>query len=103
MHRIALKSRVRLEAPRLQAFLSSQYLCGCSRPDTSHVIHEISIQDAKGNLLNRGISQGYGTATSVIERREISGFAMVGKKRCHCSECVKCSTVIPLRYRREFM
>jgi hypothetical protein len=26
-------------------------------------------------VLNRGISQGYGPATSVIERRDISGFA----------------------------
>jgi hypothetical protein len=43
-------------------------------------------------MLNRGISQGYGPATSVIERRDISGFSMLGKKRCHCSECVKCST-----------
>jgi hypothetical protein len=49
MHRIALKSRVRLEAPRSQALFSSQYLCGSSRPDTSHVIHEISIQDVQGN------------------------------------------------------
>jgi hypothetical protein len=48
-HRIALKSRVRLEAPRSQALFSSQYLCGSSRPDTSHVIHEISIQDVQGN------------------------------------------------------
>jgi hypothetical protein len=47
--RIALKSRVRLEAPRSQALFSSQYLCGSSRPDTSHVIHEISIQDVQGN------------------------------------------------------
>jgi hypothetical protein len=49
MHRIALKSRVRLEAPRSQALFSSQYLCGSSRPDTSHVIHRISIQDVQGN------------------------------------------------------
>jgi hypothetical protein len=49
MHRIALKSRVRLEAPSSQALLSSQYLCGSSRPDTSHVIDEISIQDVQGN------------------------------------------------------
>jgi hypothetical protein len=49
MHRIALKSRVCLEAPRSQAVFSSQYLCGSSRPDTSHVIHEISIQDIQGN------------------------------------------------------
>jgi hypothetical protein len=49
MHRIALKSRVRLEAPKSQALFSSQYLCGSSRPDTSHVIHEISIQDVQGS------------------------------------------------------
>jgi hypothetical protein len=49
MHRIALKSRVRLEAPRSQALFSSQYLCGSSRPDTCHVIHEISIKDVQGN------------------------------------------------------
>jgi hypothetical protein len=56
MHRIALKSRVlksrvRLEAPRSQALFSSQYLCGSSRPDTCHVIHEISIQDVQGNWI----------------------------------------------------
>jgi hypothetical protein len=45
MDRIALKSRVRLEAPRSQALFSSQYLCRSSQPDTSHVIHEISIQN----------------------------------------------------------
>jgi hypothetical protein len=51
MHRIALKSRVRLEAPRSQALFSSQYLCSSSRPDTCHVIHEISIQDVQGNWI----------------------------------------------------
>jgi hypothetical protein len=51
MQRIALKSRVRLEAPRSQALFSSQYLCGSSRPNTCHVIHEISIQDVKGNWI----------------------------------------------------
>jgi hypothetical protein len=49
MHRIALKSRVRLEALRSQALFSCRYLCGSSRPDTCHVIHEISIQDVQGN------------------------------------------------------
>jgi hypothetical protein len=51
MHGVALKSRVRLEAPRSQALFSSQYLCGSSRPDTCHVIHEISIQDVQGNWI----------------------------------------------------
>jgi hypothetical protein len=51
MLRIALKSRVRLEAPRSKALFSSHYLCGSSRPDTSHGIHEISIQDVQGNWI----------------------------------------------------
>jgi hypothetical protein len=52
MHRIALKSRVRLEAPRHLLpghLLSSQYLCGSSQPDTCHVVHEVSVQDTQGN------------------------------------------------------
>jgi hypothetical protein len=61
MHRIALKSRVRLEAPRLQALFSSQYLCGSSRPDTSHVIHEISIQDVQGNWIRVKAVRRWGT------------------------------------------
>jgi hypothetical protein len=71
MHRIALKSRVRLEAPRSQALLSSQYLCGSSRPDTSHVIHEISIQDVQGNwtrvkaLIDCGATTEYLRVTKV--------------------------------------
>jgi hypothetical protein len=54
MHRIALKSRVRLEAPRhlLPGHrLSSQYLCGSSQPDTCHVVHEVSVQDTQGNWI----------------------------------------------------
>jgi hypothetical protein len=54
MHRIALKSRVRLEAPRHLLpghLLSSQYLCGSSQPDTCHVVHEVSVQDTQGNWI----------------------------------------------------
>jgi hypothetical protein len=50
VHRIALRFRVRLEAPRLTRasnLLSSQYLCGSCRLDSSHVIHETSVQDAR--------------------------------------------------------
>jgi hypothetical protein len=43
-------------------------------------------------MLNRGISQEYRPATSIIERRDISVVAVIGMKRCHCSECVTCST-----------
>jgi hypothetical protein len=49
MHRIALKSRVRLEAPR--HLLSSQYHCGSSQPDTCHVVHMVSVQDTQGNWI----------------------------------------------------
>jgi hypothetical protein len=58
-HRIALKSRVLMESP--QAHMSSQYLCGTSRPDRSHIIHEVVIRDGKGEmqcvqvLINRGV------------------------------------------------
>jgi len=37
-HQIALKSRVLLESQT--ALMSSQYLCGTYRMDTSHIIHE---------------------------------------------------------------
>jgi hypothetical protein len=47
-HRIALKSRVLLESPK--ALMSSQYLCGTSRPDTSHIIHEVFIRDGNGEM-----------------------------------------------------
>ena len=48
LHRIALKSRVVLESPK--AHMSSQYLCGMSRPDTSHIIHEVFLRDGNGEM-----------------------------------------------------
>jgi hypothetical protein len=45
-HRIALKSRVLLESPK--ALMSSQYLCGTSRPDTSHIVHDVFTRDGCG-------------------------------------------------------
>ena len=47
-HPIALKSRVLLESPI--ALISNQYLCGTSRPDTSHIIHEGCISDRSGEM-----------------------------------------------------
>jgi len=47
-HRIALKSRVLMESPK--AHMSTQYLCGTSRPDTSHIIHEVFIRDGSGEM-----------------------------------------------------
>jgi len=47
-HRIALKSGVLLESPK--AFTSSQNVCGKSRPDTSHIIHENSKLDGSGEM-----------------------------------------------------
>jgi len=46
--RIALKSRVLLESPT--AHMSSQYLCGTSRPDTSHIVHKVFIRDGNGEM-----------------------------------------------------
>jgi hypothetical protein len=37
---------------------------------------EQNLAEISLDVLNRGISQGYGPATSVIERRDISGFAL---------------------------
>jgi hypothetical protein len=45
--RITLKPYVRLER---SAYMSSQYLCGTSRPSTNHVIHEIKVKDADGSM-----------------------------------------------------
>jgi len=47
-HRIALNSRVLMQCLNTQ--LSSQYLCGTSRPDTSHIIHEVFIRDGSGEM-----------------------------------------------------
>jgi hypothetical protein len=47
-HRIALKSRVLLESQK--DLMSSQYLCGTSRPDMSHVFHEVWIRDRNGEM-----------------------------------------------------
>jgi hypothetical protein len=44
---IILKPYVRLER---SAHMSSQYLCGTSRPSTNHVIHEIKVKDADGSM-----------------------------------------------------
>jgi len=47
-HWIALKSRVLLESPK--ALMSSQYLCGMTRPDTSHIVHIVFIRDGSGEI-----------------------------------------------------
>ena len=47
-HQIALKARVLLESPK--APMSSQYLCGTSRLDTTHIIHEVWINDGNGEM-----------------------------------------------------
>jgi len=47
-HLVALKSRVILESPR--AVMSSQYLCGTTRPDTAHIVHEVEVRDAHGEM-----------------------------------------------------
>jgi hypothetical protein len=47
-HQIALKSRVLLESPK--ALMSIQYLCGTSRPDTSHIFHNVFTRDGSGEM-----------------------------------------------------
>jgi hypothetical protein len=47
-HRNALKSRVVLGRP--QVLMSSQYRCGASRLDRSHMIHEVPIQEGSGEM-----------------------------------------------------
>jgi len=47
-HRISLRPRVVLESPK--ALMSSKYLCGMARPDSSHIVHEVQIQDQHGEL-----------------------------------------------------
>jgi len=47
-HGIAFKSRVLMESSK--AHLSSQYLWGTSRRDTSHSIHEVFIRDESGEM-----------------------------------------------------
>jgi hypothetical protein len=47
-HRISLRPRVVLESPK--ALMSSQYLCGTARPDSSHIVHEVQIRDQHGEL-----------------------------------------------------
>jgi len=47
-HQITSKSRVVLESP--EALMSSQYVCGTSRPDTAHIIHNLSIRVGSGEM-----------------------------------------------------
>jgi hypothetical protein len=46
-HQITLKSRAILEE---RAQMSSQYLCGTERPDSTHIIHELRVRDIHGNM-----------------------------------------------------
>jgi hypothetical protein len=47
-HQISLKSMVLLESPK--ALMPSQYLCGTSRPDMSHIIHDVLLRDGSGEM-----------------------------------------------------
>ena len=48
LHQIALKSRLVLDS--WKALMSSQYLCGTSRSDTSQIIQKDVIGDASGEM-----------------------------------------------------
>jgi hypothetical protein len=82
MHRMALKPRVRLEAPRSQALFSSQYLCGSRRPNTSHAIHEISIQDVQGNWFRVKALIDCG-ATSILASPRLIEILGLGTQQAH--------------------
>ena len=47
-HPIALKTRVLIESAK--GHMSSQYLCGTSRPDLSHIIHGVCIRDGSWEM-----------------------------------------------------
>jgi hypothetical protein len=47
-HLVALKSRAILESFR--AVMSSQYLYGTTRPDTAHIVHEVAVWNAEGEM-----------------------------------------------------
>jgi hypothetical protein len=48
LHWNALKATLLLSSPK--AHMSSQYLCGRARPDTSNNIHEVFIRDDSGEM-----------------------------------------------------
>jgi len=83
-HRIALKSRVVLESPK--ALMSSQYLCGTSRPDTSHIVHDVFIRDGSGQmqsvraLINCGATSIF-MAPRLRKRLGVKAYARVWPRR----------------------
>jgi len=46
LHRISLRPMVVLQNPK--ALISSQYLCGMERPDSSHIVHKVQIRHQHG-------------------------------------------------------
>jgi hypothetical protein len=106
MQRIALKSRVRLEAPR--HLLSSQYLCGSSQPDTCHVVHEVSVQDTQGNwirvktLLDCGATSIFASPWLVVrlgletEHAHITTYGLDGGVLAHARDSRK--TCLAVKY-----
>jgi hypothetical protein len=51
-HRLALQSRVILDSHR--AVMSSHHLCGTPKPDTAHIVHEVEVRDAHGEMQRVG-------------------------------------------------
>jgi len=47
-HRISPRPRVVLKSSK--ALMSSQYLCGTARLDSSHIVHEVKMRDQHGEL-----------------------------------------------------
>ena len=105
-HWIALKSRVVLESPK--AHMSSQYLCSTTRPDMSHIIHEVFITDRSGEMQHLYALIDY-TVTSIFmalrlrkrlglayEPPYVTTLGLNGQVMAHASDCPE--TVITVQY-----
>jgi len=98
-HQIALKSRVLLDSAK--ALVSSQYMCSTSRPDTSHIIHEVLIRDGSGEmqrvqpLINRGATSIFMTPRLrkrlglAAERTYVTTLGLNGQVKAHASDSQK--------------
>jgi len=103
-HRIALKSSVLLESPN--ALMSTQYLCGTSRPDTSHNIHELFIIDGHGEMQRLRALIDCGTTNIIMSPRlrkwlgladepaSITALSFKGQVVAHASDSQKTAFMI---------
>jgi len=105
-HWIPFKSRVVLESPK--DYMSSQYLCGTSRPDMSHIIHEVFIRDGNAEmqwvraLIDCGTTSIFMAATLrkrldlVHDPAHVTTVGLNGQVMAHASESRK--TALTVQY-----